>query len=155
MTRKEWKRCSAFPQSLFKRNNDWPTTPSRSPTSEWSAPSPVTSEKRADRKRSINLACFHLSGHSPHLGHIWHYVRSPWALMESLQGRNCKVEILFKSLDITEINFIFLTEAAQIAQRAVQMWWEVAWGGRLQTREIIHSSQHRVFLSRDNNVSAK
>lgn len=45
--------------------------------------------------------------------------------MESLQGRNCKAEIPFKSLDITEINFIFLIEAAQIAQRVIQMWWEV------------------------------
>lgn len=45
--------------------------------------------------------------------------------MESLQGRNCKVEIPLKRLDITEINFIFfLIEAAQIAQ-PVQMWWEV------------------------------
>lgn len=44
--------------------------------------------------------------------------------MESLQGRNCKVEIPLKRLDITEINIIFLIEAAQIAQ-PVQMWWEV------------------------------
>jgi len=40
--------------------------------------------------------------------------------MESLQGRNCKVEIPFKSLDNTEINFIVLIEAARIAQ-PVQM----------------------------------
>ncbi len=104
-----------------------PATSSRSPTSEWSSPSLVTSETKAGRKRAINLVRFHLCGHSPHLGHIWHYVRSPWAQMESQQGQNCKVEIPFKSLDISEINFISLKEADQIAQLAVQMWWAVKW----------------------------
>ncbi len=47
--------------------------------------------------------------------------------MESQQGQNCKVEIPFKSLDISEINFISLKEADQIAQLAVQMWWAVKW----------------------------
>lgn len=63
--------------------------PSNSPSN---GPKNASPHQRAGRGSSISgwRSHFHLSTHTPHLGHIWHHVRSRRPLVESTPGRNSK-----------------------------------------------------------------